>query len=97
MITKRTVWQVASDMRKIIWELNLSRWYPEVDVICFVGLRSVQLEIRSPIRVETERVVNTVIPRLSKRYPEWTDFFHMRYENGLAVIIIDEEHIAETY
>jgi len=97
MITKRTVWQVARDVRKVTRELNLPRWYPEVDVICFVGLRSVQLEIRSPARVKTERVVNTLIPRLNKRYPEWTNFFQVRYENGLAVIVIDEEHIVETY
>jgi len=97
MTTKRTVWQVASDVQKITRELNLSRWYPEVEIVCFVGLKSVQLEIRSPKRKETERLVNTLISRLSKRYPEWTDFFQVRYENGLAVIVIDQEHIAETY
>lgn len=96
MTTKRTVWQVASDVQKITREMNLPRWYPEVDLFCFVGLRSVQLEIHSPVKKDTERVVNTIAHRLSKRYLEWTDFFHVRYENGLAVIVIDRGHIVET-
>lgn len=55
------------------------------------------MEIRSPVRKDTERVVNTLIAKLRKRYPEWREFFQVRYENGLAVIVIDEEHIKETY
>jgi hypothetical protein len=97
MTTKRSVWQVASDVRKITREMNMPRWYPEVDLICFIGVRSVQLEIRSPVRKDTERVVNTLIAKLRKRYPEWREFFQVRYENGLAVIVIDEKHIKETY
>ncbi len=98
MVTnKRTVWEVAEDVRQIVHDMNLARWHPKVEISCLVGLRSVELEILSPTRRETLQVVKTITHRLRQRYPDWRDFLQVSLEDGRAVMVIDQEHILETF
>jgi len=89
----RTVWEVAGDVRRLVNDLNLARTYPELDMVCFVGINTVQLEVRSPYPRHIRLVVNLLADRLKKLYPDWTDFCTTRLEPDLGLVIISSEDI----
>ncbi|MFQ6014943.1 MAG: hypothetical protein ACE5NP_05835 [Anaerolineae bacterium] len=93
LAAKRTVWEVASDVREIVHKLDLPRFYPSVDVICFVGLQSVQLEVKSPHKKQRDTLINTILARLKEKYEDWHDFYEVRYEKELAIIILGGENL----
>ncbi len=93
---KRTVWQVAADLRQILDGMDLKRYYPDVRMACFVGLRSVQLEVRAPIARQRRQVADGVIRRLTERYADWEDFYAVRFEEDYALLTIGGEHLVET-
>lgn len=83
-------------MRQILNGMDLERYYPDVRTSCFVGLRSVQLEVRAPVARQRRQVVNSVIRRLTERYADWEHFYEVHFEEDYALIIVGGEHLVET-